>query len=156
MANFSGQEVLSGLTFSEQSLGNPSPDQDVTSGLSFLYQSTTHDLAGEEPFPIEIPDLLAPEISNLFPVAGATISPLTQIVFDITDNIEIGFVEIQVDQGQREVIHDGDSFLTPYLSSSREAIVGGWRYTIQRTGGWIAPPNFRVRVFDTSCNEGIP
>ncbi len=95
-----------------------------------------------------------PEITNRSPAPDATVYPGDTVSFDISDVVPLFFIEVQVDQIRREVIHDGDEFLTPYLTSIRIPISGGWRYQIRRTGGWIAPPTFRVRAFDTNLIEG--
>lgn len=91
-----------------------------------------------------------PAVANQSPAPGSTISPGATVSFDVVDVRAFLFLEVQVDQAQREVIHDGDSFLIPYLGSIRFAIPGGWRYQVRRTGGWVVGPTFRVRVYDVA------
>ncbi len=95
-----------------------------------------------------------PEIRNLEPVAGSGIYALQTIIFEIVDDTGLLFVEVQVNHGAREVVHDGDQFLAPYLTSIRYPITNGWAYQIRRSGGWRVSPEFLVRAIDVSANMG--
>lgn len=97
---------------------------------------------------------IVPVVQNQFPAPNATIYPGDTVSFDVFDIRPLFFVEIQVDQIRREVIHDGDTFVDPYQTSVRIAIPGGWRFQVRRSGGWVAPPTFRVRAYDTSLGGG--
>lgn len=103
----------------------------------------------------ELQDQVDPRITDISPPPGTTIFPLTEISFNVTDNNGLFLVELQVDQGQREVVHDGDSFLYPYLHCTRVAIVGGYYFQIRRTGGWRKPPTFHLRALDPSFNNPV-
>lgn len=97
---------------------------------------------------------LGPTVVNQTPSPGSTIYPGDTVSFDVTDVRPFLFLEVQVDLARREVIHDGDQFLNPYLTSIRVPIPGGWRYQVRRSGGWNAGPTFRVRVYDTAEQGG--
>lgn len=134
MATFDGNVLWSDSDFWAQSSPNPSNGQVLTA--------------------LVVPDAIAPTISDIDPAPGAVITAASIVHFSITDETLLGFVEVQVDQVVREVVHDGDVFVSPYLSSTRETISGGWRYHVQRSGGWRVAPLFRVRAFDGAPNEG--
>lgn len=103
----------------------------------------------------ELQDQVDPRITDISPAPGTTIYPQTVISFKVTDNNGIYLVELQVDQGQREVIHDGIAFLYPYLHSTIAEIVGGYQFQVRRTGGWRKPPTFYLRALDPSFNNPV-
>lgn len=101
----------------------------------------------------EMSDTIPPLLSNVDPPPGSGIYAATVLSFDITDNRDLRLVEIQIDQATREVVHDGNIFLYPYLNSSRTGITSGYHFEIVRSGGWIKPPIVHLRAFDIAFNE---
>lgn len=95
-----------------------------------------------------------PQVANQTPAPGGILYPGDTVSFDVVDIRALFFIEIQVDQGRREVIHDGDSFVAPYQTSIRVPISGGYRYQVRRSGGWVAPATFRVRAYDVNLSGG--
>jgi hypothetical protein len=78
-------------------------------------------------------------LSIVSPSSGAT-GPGTEWVFDVTGD-HAGVYVTQA-SANPEIIHDGDNFLGLYTSCSREAISGGYRYTVSRRSGWMSLPTF--------------
>lgn len=116
------------------------------------------DAAAPEPEPD--PDVVAPVVSNYSPAAGATITPLTALSFDVTE--ESGeFCKIMVTAffaatGEWEVIHTGDQFAPRYIAgSSRVPIANGFSYTVRRTGGWLSSPTLQTFAIDAAGNESV-
>jgi hypothetical protein len=119
-----------------------------------LASHSTYNLTVTDP-PSEAGDVTAPVISNVSPTAGSQIYKHTAISFDVADETELGFVEVQCEQANiREVVHDGLAFLYPYVASTRTGdSVAGYSYTVRRSGGWISAPTFYCKAFDGSPNE---
>lgn len=85
-------------------------------------------------------DITAPVVDNYSPAVGSTVNEADPIFFDVTDNFGLfASIVIAIKQATTtELVHDGTSFLPPYLDlSSRSNISNGFRYRIRRTGGWI-------------------
>lgn len=100
-----------------------------------------------------------PVVSNFTPAEGTPVSANTPIGFDVTDDQD-SFRRIMVtaafaNLGVTEVVFDGENFVGRFASlSTRLSINGGYRFAIQRQGGWIGSPEIKVIAIDTSGNEG--
>lgn len=110
-----------------------------------------------EPPPPE-PDLTPPFVGNFDPPAGTAILKTTPISFDVTeDSGEFGrifVVAFYPATGISELIHDGDGFRGYYAAtSSRQAIAGGFRYTVLRSRGWPSAPTIQTFAVDRAGNE---
>lgn len=152
MADFPTNDLLAGLT-PRQSTPDPFPAYSLP--VAAVQVETTgpgpdlfQELVSAPPL-----DILTPQVSNQTPVPGSMIGVDSVISFDVTDDRDLMFTEIQVEQVRREIAHDGETFLDPYLGSVRVPVPGGWRYQLRRTGGWVRAPTIRVRAFDRSFNE---
>lgn len=100
-------------------------------------------------------DVLPPEVTNVVPAAGTPITPTDEVRFDVTDDSgAFALLLVTVDQrGVQEVVHDGVSFVGYYAElSTRELLTEGFRYRMRRSGGWTAPPQFRVYAVDAVGN----
>lgn len=106
------------------------------------------------------PDNLAshPTISNVTPAAGTAITPTTPVTFDVVDDsgtfrrviVHVHFPAT----GAVEVVHDGDAFVGFYSgTSTRQAIAGGFRFSVLRAGGWRSAPTFKTFAIDTEGFE---
>lgn len=101
----------------------------------------------------------APQIVNVVPVSGTTITATSTISFDVIDLTNpIRRVIVTVTHGSKanvtEVIHDGTEFKGAYqYVSTIETIPNGYRYTLKRTGGWFSSPYFEVFAIDTTGLE---
>lgn len=97
-----------------------------------------------------------PVLSNLTPAAGTPVSPSTPLQFDIVDADGFALIipmvqldDFSVPEPVARGVLDADFAFEPrYASSTRIAIVGGFRYTIRRTGGWTASPRLRTWAVD--------
>lgn len=114
------------------------------------------DLAGEppvitveSPLPYDDPD---------FPI-----DPADPLVFTITDEdaepglgagLERALPVIMFPDGTDALVHDGDAFRPRFYGSTREAITGGYRYTVVWfTGRWPQPPTLMPYAYDLRGNE---
>lgn len=96
-----------------------------------------------------------PVVTLVAPLAGS-LDVAGAIVVDVTDSslLRVMLVARFESLGIEEVIHQGDRFSPAYAgSSSRAAIVNGWRYTLRRGTGWPAAPTIDTYAFDTSGTE---
>ena len=86
-------------------------------------------------------DTTPPSIAIISPAVGARILRATQLIFEVTDESGLRLVVPAVKiNDDYELIHDGTTFTPKYIdSSTREAIVNGYRYTVNRLGGWPEP-----------------
>lgn len=103
-------------------------------------------------------DEIAPEVGNVSPTPGTPIEATTPISFDVTDDSgafrRVLVAVIMGGSGVPELAYDGDAFLGPYVaSSSRVVIPDGFRFTLQRSGGWPSSPTVRVFPIDLGGNE---
>lgn len=57
--------------------------------------------------------------------------------------------------GANQVVHDGSAFVAPYTRSTREAIMGGYRYTVRRDGEWYAPVKFVSQRLSTETIDSL-
>jgi hypothetical protein len=85
------------------------------------------------------PPQLSCALAIVSPSSGAT-TPTTEWVFDVT-GAHAGVAVTQSSVGP-ELIHDGSNFLGLYSACSRQAIAGGYRYTVARRSGWLSLPTF--------------
>lgn len=109
-------------------------------------------------WPANVSDSTAPVISNITPAPGSNISPNQIVQFDVTDNIAFRRIVITAlyPNGLHEVIHNGDAFTANYaVGSGRTNLVGGYRYTVIRNGGWTIGnnPTLLAYAIDTAGNE---
>ena len=142
-----GDWAASPLNIDVTAIDNEGNVSDSTSGYTIV------------PDPTPAPDdVTPPAVSNYDPSPGTPITASTAIEFDVTDNngnfrrviIAVFFPTT----GITEIAFDGDNFIGFYASaSSRALITGGHRYTLLRTGGWVAAPTIRTFAIDTSGNE---
>lgn len=104
-------------------------------------------------------DVDPPQITNVIPSPGSTISAGDRIRFDVTDDSgEFTRIMITVTfpttTRTTEVVHDGTSFTAFYAAGSlRTTIPSGFRYSVGRAGGWLGPPTFRAYAIDRSGLE---
>jgi len=102
-------------------------------------------------------DTTAPTVSVVSPAEGTPLRPSDTVVFDVDDDggpSALRHVEVRVTQGETvETVFNGTSFVGAYTASSRVETVTGYRFTVQRTGGWIAAPSFSVDAIDTAGNK---
>lgn len=110
------------------------------------------------------PDVTVPQVTNVIPPAASDLGPTDEIGFDVTDDTGIVGLFVYVvypDLGDWEVVHDGAQFSTRFVGmSTRTSILGGFRFTLKRSGGWkmapgVARPNVavRIRAIDAAGNE---
>lgn len=101
-------------------------------------------------------DTTDPVVTLISPSEGTTMLPSTTVVVDVTDDTGFGRVLLAIQfggTGAPELVHDGDGFSTPYRGSTREAISGGWRYTLGREGGWPSALRLDVYAIDAAGRE---
>ena len=134
----------------------------VSTTLQVIAQDTQNQTSGSQAYTIDPPpttcsgDTTPPVVDNFSPPPGTPIESDTPISFDVTDDSGIFskiFVMAIFDAlGDWEVIWDGSQFSDRYLSSGRVGISGGFRYTVERTGGWPADLLVRVCAIDQCGN----
>jgi hypothetical protein len=93
---------------------------------------------GPPPGGTAVADVVPPALGNISPADLSELEPDDTIAFDVTDNGALYgiFVWVAWVSGVDEVVFDGTAFRSRYAASTRDAIVGGWRFTVARTGGW--------------------
>lgn len=95
-------------------------------------------------------DGVAPTVTVVSPAEGGALTPAGSVVIDVTDADGLAFVELTIvyPGGATEVaFRDGD-FRRPY-TGTQAAITDGYRYTIDRDGGWPnGNPRFEVVAVD--------
>jgi hypothetical protein len=127
------------------------PLPDAGAGVSVL------DVELINPMPTS-PDVTPPTIAVVSPTPGGVIRRDEAFVVDVTDASGLALIVLTAEipaGGAHEVVWLKDSFSGPYATgSTRAAIADGYRYTIQRTGGWTAAPTFHVEAVDTAGNVG--
>lgn len=99
-----------------------------------------------------------PVVGNFSPAPGTPIARMAPVSFDVTDDSGelrlIFIVAFFPSTGVTEVVHDGAGFRGFYAaSSSRVMIAGGFRYTVLRSGGWLAAPTIQTFALDRAGNE---
>lgn len=97
----------------------------------------------------------APQITNISPPAGATLTSASPVQFDVLDEATpLPLVAVFCRQGAAyEVVHDGLAS-NPRFSVQRLAIDGGYRFVVSAVGGWTAAPQFVVRAVDLGGQLG--
>lgn len=88
-------------------------------------------------------------VTNISPAPGSTLVRAATLSFDVTFSpaeLAEHVVQLAFDNAAYELAFDGSGFKAPYASSSRQAISGGYRYTIRRTGSWPGIPVVDVRA----------
>jgi hypothetical protein len=101
-------------------------------------------------------DATPPVVTLVSPPTSQPLSQGTILTIDVTDNIALrrAFISARfAGRGIEEVVHAGDRFSALYATSSRTAIAGGYRYSVQRAGGWPEAPTLDVYALDTSGLE---
>lgn len=101
-------------------------------------------------------DSTSPSVANVTPSSGTTIGRGTSLQLEVTDAFPgLRRVVLLAKFSDRwEVVHDGDDFGPQYSRASlREAISGGFRFTISRVGGWPSTPTILPIATDQSGNE---
>lgn len=132
----------------------------ATSSLGLTSTASSAYTLSDAPEPV-VPDTTAPEVSFTLPDM-TTIQKNDAVPVDVTDNTGLALVWItaQYASGQREVIYEppepGQNGYSPLFvsKSTKQAISGGQRFTLRRTGGWPSTPTIRVRPYDSALNEG--
>jgi hypothetical protein len=105
-----------------------------------------------DPTPV-IPDAVPPTITVVSPTSPV-IGRYEPFVLDVTDNASLRHTELRVRQGAIvETIYNGVSFVGLYTASTCVPILGDYRFTVTRTGGWVANPVFTIDAIDTSGNK---
>jgi len=104
------------------------------------------------------PDLTPPFVGNFDPPSGTPILKTTPISFDVTEDSgafgRIFVAAFYAATGISELIHDGDGFRGYYAAtSSRQAVAGGFRYTVLRSRGWPSAPTIQTFAVDRAGNE---
>lgn len=98
-------------------------------------------------------------ISTVVSPASGVLDAQGAIVLDVTDTdsaLRRVFLVMRIPAlGLEELVHQGDRFTPTYAArSTRVAIADGFRYTINRAGGWPASPVLDVYPIDVSGQEG--
>jgi len=98
-------------------------------------------------------------VTVVSPPEGTPLRPTDTVVFDVDDDggpTALRHIEVRAPQGDAvETIWDGTGFVGPYTSSSRVETATGYRFTVQRNGGWIQALALEVDAIDTSGNKAI-
>lgn len=100
-------------------------------------------------------DSAPPVVTVVSPSTALAIFTMTPLVFDVTD-IALHRVILAVGygtSGDQEVVFDGQSFTASYARSTQAVITNGFRFTLQRRGGWTASPTLHVYAADAFGNE---
>lgn len=95
-----------------------------------------------------------PAINSFVPAVGTPLDRNQSVQFDVTDETSLLRAVVLVTQGDDLLtVHDGERFRGRFTNySTRQAISGGFRYTVRPNGGWISAPTFEVFAVDTSGN----
>lgn len=99
-------------------------------------------------------DTTAPTVTQVSTGPQQTDSVVT---IDVTDAGTIRRTMVAIKNGPSfELAFDGDLFLYPFASSTREPITNGWRYHFRRSAGWRAGSlTFKIVAIDTGGNEAV-
>jgi hypothetical protein len=101
-------------------------------------------------------DATPPVVGEYDPAPGTKIGPTQPLSFSVTDDsgsFAAVLVAVAFPTGVAELVHDNDGFLSPYGTSVRAPITGGYRYTLRRSGGWPASPTVRTIPVDARGNK---
>jgi hypothetical protein len=91
-----------------------------------------------------------PVLTIVSPAAGGTLLPGGAVTIEVTDVDGTVFVELAVTYpgGATEVVFRDDDYRRPF-SGTRVAIANGFRYVVNRDGGWpTGNPRFEVAAVD--------
>ncbi len=96
-----------------------------------------------------------PAVMLVSPLPGTTITTRTPLVIDVTDlSLKSCLLTVRFSgSNSPEVAYDGQAFAEPYRGSTLESVTHGFRFTLQRAGGWLGPPTVRVYAADSYGNE---
>lgn len=103
-------------------------------------------------------DVGAPQITNLVPAAGTSISRTQTITFSVVDpeltSVVTVSIGVRYPDNTAEWIYNGTSFFSPFDASSTVTPRGdgGFDFSITRTGGWPNVPTFHVIPVDAEGN----
>lgn len=104
-------------------------------------------------------DTTPPTVSVVSPAEGTPLRPTDTVVFDVDDDggpTALRHIEVRAPQGGAvETIWNGTQFVAPYTGSSRVETATGYRFTVQRTGGWTQALALEVDAIDTSGNKAV-
>lgn len=93
-----------------------------------------------------------PYINNQFPIPGAIIDNDTDVEFELIGAVvEIVYVQ-RYGTDIWETVYNNSEFAPIYDGSTREAISGGYKYTVHRDGGWGRAPEFTATAIDENGN----
>lgn len=103
------------------------------------------------------PDETGPTIEDIAPTPDTAIDPDQAITFKTLDERALRRVFVCAKftlLGSWEVIHDGFSFGPKYSAgSTRQAISGGYSWSVERAGGWPEAPTLSIDPIDTGGNS---
>lgn len=107
--------------------------------------------------PPDPPDSTSPTVTLVSPPVGSRLLRGTPVVLDVTDASGLAAVFLWVTYASAfapdDLVHDGENFSVQFRDgSTREAIAGGYRYTLRRGGGWPSAPTVHVRPIDAEGN----
>jgi hypothetical protein len=99
-------------------------------------------------------DEIPPVITLISPTQGETIEAGTKVVFEVTDDVELAKVGVNIKMGdQWEVAYDGTDFAPNYSDfSTKTILITGFRFSLGRKYGWHSPPEVQVFAVDTGGN----
>lgn len=104
-------------------------------------------------------DGVDPTIANISPAPGTAIKATQAITFDVTDETALSLVSIAAsyagDLDRVDLVFDGDGFRGRYRSSTVEAIAGGFRFVVRRSGGWPTAPTLEYIALDYGGNRAV-
>lgn len=88
------------------------------------------------------------------PVSGTPIVPSTVIECTITDDfLKRSQLTAEFPGGAWEVIFMQGRFASNYVNSTRQILPNGFKFFIERVGGWPSTPTIHADPYDTSANE---
>lgn len=96
-----------------------------------------------------------PEVVVISPVVGSEIAPTQALVVQVFDNVAMRrtLVVARFDNGDEELVTNGDRFSSRYSNSISSLVTGGKQFSIIRNGGWVQAPTLDVYAIDTSGRE---
>jgi hypothetical protein len=97
----------------------------------------------------DLTDTTAPVVTLVSPAQLTRLRRFDRIVFDVNEST---FHKIDVIYDRLGIVESAFDSADPPLvtgySAAREAVAGGYRYTLYRRGGWPSAPRLRVRASD--------
>lgn len=111
----------------------------------------------DDDFPCICPpvDETPPTVVIISPTPGTNIPKTAKLIFKILDDgpFERLLPSIRFPDSTVELVHDGEGFTANYSQSIREPVANGYKYTVERNGGWPANPTLIPFAFDKGGNE---